>query len=208
VLSWAAVPQSLDGRRQHRSIESRRVGDALTLPTLCPSLKSTVRLLALVTRRRLTLPVRTQVSTRLRIDLDERIAEPQKTREEPQTVIAGGSWRIPEVQILAKCAYGALQAIIHRHLEVLKWVIIQENSSDLGHYFLPSPGRKISLHIYWTPPTRADTRPQRARGEGRGARQTSNRHPLGPGVVRPITPTGPVARAPSRAAVRASAGLR
>eukprot|EP00966_Prymnesium_polylepis_P175157 4053044-Prymnesium_polylepis.1 len=29
----------------------------------------------------------------VRIDLDERIAEPQKNREEPQTVIAGGSWR-------------------------------------------------------------------------------------------------------------------
>ena len=78
----------------------------------------------------------------LRIDLDERIAEPQKTREEPQTVIAGGSWRIPEVQNFAKRAYGALQVIIHRHFEVLKWVIIQENTSDLGHYFLPSPGSK------------------------------------------------------------------
>ena len=92
----------------------------------------------------------------LRIDLDERIAEPQKTREEPQTVIAGGSWRIPEVQNFAKRAYGALQAIIHRHFEVLKWVIIQENSSDLGHYFCHPLGRKFSLHIYWTPPTRAD----------------------------------------------------
>ena len=78
----------------------------------------------------------------LRIDLDERIAEPQQTREEPETVIAGGSWRIPEVQNFAKRAYGALQAIIHRHFEVLKWVIIQENSSDSGHYFLPSPGSK------------------------------------------------------------------
>eukprot|EP00966_Prymnesium_polylepis_P121638 2811523-Prymnesium_polylepis.1 len=54
-LSWAAAPQSLDGRRQHRSIESRRVGDALTLPTLRPSMNSTVRLPGLVARRHLTL---------------------------------------------------------------------------------------------------------------------------------------------------------
>eukprot|EP00966_Prymnesium_polylepis_P122580 2833655-Prymnesium_polylepis.1 len=40
-----------DGRRQHRSIETRRVGDALTLPTLRPSMNSTVRLLGLVARR-------------------------------------------------------------------------------------------------------------------------------------------------------------
>eukprot|EP00966_Prymnesium_polylepis_P158809 3670795-Prymnesium_polylepis.2 len=31
---------------------------------------------------------------------------------------------------------------------------------------------------------RREKRAQRARGEGRGARQTSNRHPIGPGVVR------------------------
>ena len=48
----------------------------------------------------------------------------------------------------------------------------------------------------------------RARGTGQGARQTSSRHPIDPGVVRLIIPTGPVARARSRAAVRASAGLR
>jgi hypothetical protein len=57
-------------------------------------------------------------------------------------VIAGGSWRIPEVQGFAKRAYGALQVIIHRHFEVLKWVIIQENSSNLGHYFCHPPGSK------------------------------------------------------------------
>jgi hypothetical protein len=50
-------------------------------------------------------------------------------------MIAGGSWRIPEVRNVAKRTYGALQVIIHRHFEVLKWVIIQENSSDLGHCF-------------------------------------------------------------------------
>eukprot|EP00966_Prymnesium_polylepis_P147030 3396292-Prymnesium_polylepis.1 len=55
---------------------------------------------------------------------------------------------------------------------------------------------------------RREKRAQRARVEGRGARQTSNRHPIGLGVVRSITSTGRVARAPSRAAVRASAGLR
>ena len=59
----------------------------------------------------------------LRIDLDERIAESQKTREESQTVIAGGSWRIPEAQNFAKRAYGALQVIIHRHFEVLTLVL-------------------------------------------------------------------------------------
>ena len=55
---------------------------------------------------------------------------------------------------------------------------------------------------------RREKRSQRGRGEGRGARQTSNRHPVGLGVVRSITSTSPVARAPPRAAVRASAGLR
>eukprot|EP00966_Prymnesium_polylepis_P306340 7078741-Prymnesium_polylepis.2 len=48
-----------------------------------------------------------------------------------------------------------------------------------------------------------EKRAQSARREGWGARQTSNRHPIGPGVVRPITSTGPVTRTPSRAAVRA-----
>eukprot|EP00966_Prymnesium_polylepis_P221422 5121960-Prymnesium_polylepis.1 len=38
-------------RRQHRSIEARRIGRALTLPTSGPSMNSTVRLLALVARR-------------------------------------------------------------------------------------------------------------------------------------------------------------
>jgi hypothetical protein len=55
---------------------------------------------------------------------------------------------------------------------------------------------------------RREKRAQRARGEGWGARQTSNRHLIGAGVVRSITSTGPVARAPSCAAVRASVGLR
>eukprot|EP00966_Prymnesium_polylepis_P256296 5920720-Prymnesium_polylepis.2 len=55
---------------------------------------------------------------------------------------------------------------------------------------------------------RREKRAQRARREGRGARQTWNRHATGPGVVRSRTSTGLVARAPSRAAVRASAGLR
>eukprot|EP00966_Prymnesium_polylepis_P092952 2151622-Prymnesium_polylepis.1 len=50
-LSWAVVPQSLDVRRQHSCIESRRVGEALTLSTLRPSMNSTVRLLALIARR-------------------------------------------------------------------------------------------------------------------------------------------------------------
>eukprot|EP00966_Prymnesium_polylepis_P162430 3754226-Prymnesium_polylepis.1 len=34
---------------------------------------------------------------------------------------------------------------------------------------------------------RREKRAQRSRGEGQGARQTSNRHPIGPGVVRSIT---------------------
>jgi len=34
------------------------------------------------------------------IDLDERVAGLQRTRVGLQAVIAGGSWRIPEVQIL------------------------------------------------------------------------------------------------------------
>eukprot|EP00966_Prymnesium_polylepis_P067529 1568376-Prymnesium_polylepis.1 len=55
---------------------------------------------------------------------------------------------------------------------------------------------------------RREKRAQRGRREGRGARQTSNRHAIGPGVVRSIMPTGYAARAPPRAAVRASAGLR
>ena len=76
------------------------------------------------------------------IDIDERVAGLQRTRVGPQAVIAGGSWRIPEVQHFAKRAYGALQVSIHTHFEVLKWVIIHENSSDSGHYFLPSPGSK------------------------------------------------------------------
>eukprot|EP00966_Prymnesium_polylepis_P032475 755025-Prymnesium_polylepis.1 len=36
---------------------------------------------------------------------------------------------------------------------------------------------------------RREKRAQKAHGEGRRARQTSNRHPIGPGVVRSITPT-------------------
>ena len=49
---------------------------------------------------------------------------------------------------------------------------------------------------------------QTARGAGQGARQTSSRHPIDLRDARSIIPTGPVARARSRAAVRASAGLR
>ena len=74
----------------------------------------------------------------------------QKTREESQTVIAGGSWRIPEAQNFAKRAYGALQAIIHRHFEVLKWVIIHYSGKLLGFgaLFLSSPGSKVQFtHI-------------------------------------------------------------
>eukprot|EP00966_Prymnesium_polylepis_P057116 1323069-Prymnesium_polylepis.1 len=47
---------------------------------------------------------------------------------------------------------------------------------------------------------RREKRAQRARGEDRGARQTSNRHAFGPGVVRSITFVGPLARAPPCAA--------
>eukprot|EP00966_Prymnesium_polylepis_P169904 3927823-Prymnesium_polylepis.1 len=46
---------------------------------------------------------------------------------------------------------------------------------------------------------RREKHAQRARGEDRGPHQTSNRHPVGPGVVGSITSMGPVARAPSRA---------
>jgi hypothetical protein len=53
------------------------------------------------------------------IDLDERVAGLQRTHvrrsRAAQAVIAGGSWRIPEVKIFAKRAYGALQVVIHRH---------------------------------------------------------------------------------------------
>eukprot|EP00966_Prymnesium_polylepis_P187689 4350971-Prymnesium_polylepis.1 len=64
----------------------------------------------------------------------------KNSRRATRAVIAGGSWTIPEVQMFAKHANGALQVIIRRHFEVLRWVIIQGNSSDLGHYLLPSPG--------------------------------------------------------------------
>ena len=43
------------------------------------------------------------------IDLDERVADSQFSRVDSQTMTTGGSQKIPEVQIFAKSAYGALQ---------------------------------------------------------------------------------------------------
>ena len=35
-------------------------------------------------------------------------------------------------------------------------MLTPKNSSDFGHYFCHPLGKKIRLHIYWTPQTRAD----------------------------------------------------
>eukprot|EP00966_Prymnesium_polylepis_P063003 1462348-Prymnesium_polylepis.1 len=73
------------------------------------------------------------------------IAQPQQTREEPHPANRDRRWLLEDSrgpQRFSKRAYGALQVTIHRHFEVLKWVRIQENSPDLGHYFLPPPGSK------------------------------------------------------------------
>ena len=74
------------------------------------------------------------------IDLDERVVDSQKTREDSQTVVVGGSRTIPEVQNFAKRRLRRTASDNSQSFFGMKWVIIPKNSSDLGHYFLPSPG--------------------------------------------------------------------
>ena len=74
------------------------------------------------------------------IDLDERIVASQKFHVASQLVTAGGSRTIPEVQNFAKRRLRRTASDNSQSFFGMKWVIIPKNSSDLGHYFLPSPG--------------------------------------------------------------------
>ena len=88
-------------------------------------------------------------------DLDERIAELQRTREELQTVTAGGSRTIPEVQNFAKMRLRRTASDHSQPFLGIKWVIIPKDSSDLWHFIFTSRAKKvINFSVYtvtWGP---------------------------------------------------------
>ena len=69
-----------------------------------------------------------------------RVVASQKSHVASQTVTAGGFRTISEVQNFAKRRLRRTTSDHSQPLLGMKWVVVKENSSDLGHYFLPSPG--------------------------------------------------------------------
>ena len=70
------------------------------------------------------------------IDLDERIRRETFPSEGDKVPAAGGVWTILEVQNFAKKRLRRTTSDHSQSIFGMNWVIIQKNSSDLGHFIL------------------------------------------------------------------------